>query len=383
MNKSKKATLIFWIIIITLTITLFFYPNSHSRGEKDSSYTFVAKVLSVDNSNLVPLGTFPRGSQEIEYLAKRGVFKGQKGFAISNLYGNGEFDTYVEPGDKIVVALESRDSNIEEDTAIVVEHYRIPGIIIIAGLFVLLLVAFAGRVGVQAVFTFFATMLIIIKFLVPLLLRGVNPTLLITATVIMLSGVIIFSIAGVNRKGVAAVAGTVTGLIITAGITFLAGALIKISGYSITHAEYLISIGYFNLHMTEIFYGAVILGASGAAMDIAMDIAASMKEIQINSPNISRKRLTQSGFNIGKAVIGTMTTTLVLAYSGSYITLLMIFYDKNTELMQAMNMKIVSLEIMRTIVGSIGIVLVAPVTAIIAGFILCKPEKDKNSSPEK
>ncbi|WP_276717184.1 YibE/F family protein [Caloranaerobacter azorensis] len=112
-----------------------------------------------------------------------------------------------------------------------------------------------------------------------------------------------------------------------------------------------------------------MIGASGAAMDIAMDVAASMEEIKIKKPDIQRKELIQSGFNIGRAVIGTMTTTLLLAYSGGYLTLLMLFMTKNSSLIRIINLKIVSAEIMRTLVGSIGLVLVAPITAIVAGWI--------------
>jgi uncharacterized membrane protein len=124
-----------------------------------------------------------------------------------------------------------------------------------------------------------------------------------------------------------------------------------------------------DLNMQHIFYAAIIMGASGAAMDIAMDVCASMEEIKKKKPDIDRKTLIQSGFNVGRAVIGTMTTTLLLAYSGGYLTLLMLFMSKNTSFARMINLKIVAAEIMRTIVGSIGLVLVAPITAIVAGFV--------------
>ncbi|MBN2650851.1 MAG: YibE/F family protein [Spirochaetales bacterium] len=378
MKKKSILNYTFWISLIILVIALALIPTAN-KGDKTKSYTFKAKITEVDNSNLITYGTFPRGSQKVKFTALSGEFKGGAGVAISNLNANPEFDTLVKAGDKVIIAIKDQSKGLEGSSGIVVEHHRTTGLAIIAALFVLLLVLFAGRTGLKAVFSFFATMLVITKFLVPLLLKGINPTLLITATVIILSMIIIFSIAGFTKKGLSAVLGTVTGLILTAGVTFLAGALININGYTMSHTGYLISIGYFDLDMTQILYGAVILGASGAAMDVAMDIAASMEEIHTKRPDISRKEITRSGFNIGRAVIGTMTTTLVLAYSGSYITLLMIFSDRDTGLFQAMNMKIVSVEIMRTIVGSIGLVLVAPTTAIIAGFILCSKRKVKDN----
>jgi uncharacterized membrane protein len=127
--------------------------------------------------------------------------------------------------------------------------------------------------------------------------------------------------------------------------------------------------GYHYLNLQEIFYAAIILGASGAAMDIAVDISASMYEIKSKKPEINIKELIESGFNVGRQVIGTMATTLLLAYSGSYLTLLMLFIARETSVTRMLNLKVVSAEIMRTLIGSIGLVIVAPTTALIAGVL--------------
>ncbi|MCG8531800.1 MAG: YibE/F family protein, partial [Desulfovibrionales bacterium] len=111
-------------------------------------------------------------------------------------------------------------------------------------------------------------------------------------------------------------------------------------------------------------------GASGACMDIAMDIAASMDEVKLKKPDISPMELMRSGFTVGRHVIGTMATTLLLAYSGGYLTLLMIFRVKEPSIMRMLNLKIVAAEIMRTLVGSMGLVTVAPITALVGGIIM-------------
>jgi uncharacterized membrane protein len=113
-----------------------------------------------------------------------------------------------------------------------------------------------------------------------------------------------------------------------------------------------------------------MLGASGAAMDIAMDISVSMNEIKIKRPDIGVQELIQSGFNVGRMVIGTMATTLLLAYSGGYLTMLMVFVSQDTSFTRIVNMKLVAAEIFRILIGSIGLLMVAPVTAIIAGVLL-------------
>jgi uncharacterized membrane protein len=105
-------------------------------------------------------------------------------------------------------------------------------------------------------------------------------------------------------------------------------------------------------------------------MDIAMDIGASMEEIVLHKPEVSRKELIRSGFSVGRAVVGTMTTTLLLAYSGGYTALLMVFMAQGTPGINIVNLGYVAAEILHTLVGSFGLVLVAPITAVVGGFLL-------------
>ena len=123
------------------------------------------------------------------------------------------------------------------------------------------------------------------------------------------------------------------------------------------------------LDMESVLYAAILVGASGAAMDVAMEMAAAMEEVKRNSPDISRTELLQSGIRVGNAVIGTMTTTLLLAYAGGFLTLLMLFSSRGNSLMQILNMKLVAAEVCRTLIGSLALIIVAPITAWIASYM--------------
>jgi uncharacterized membrane protein len=107
-------------------------------------------------------------------------------------------------------------------------------------------------------------------------------------------------------------------------------------------------------------------------MDLAIDIAAAVNEVVERNPDISTAEAIRSGFNVGKAVVGTMTTTLLFAYTGGYIALLMVFMAQGTPVVNILNLKYVSKEIIHTVVGSFGLVAVAPFTAISAGILLTK-----------
>jgi uncharacterized membrane protein len=104
-------------------------------------------------------------------------------------------------------------------------------------------------------------------------------------------------------------------------------------------------------------------------MDLAMDVAAGMREVSEKQPNLSRRQLLGSGLTMGRAVVGTMTTTLLLAYSGGYLTLMMTFAAQGTLPVDFINNPYIATETVKTLIGSFGLVLVAPFTALIGTAI--------------
>lgn len=146
------------------------------------------------------------------------------------------------------------------------------------------------------------------------------------------------------------------------------------------YSQTLLNSGYPNLNLSEIFIGAIFLSSSGAVMDLAMDVASGIEEIDRRRGGLSAKELFQSGIRIGRSVVGTMTTTLLLAYSGGYLTLLMMFAAQGTPVLDFMNNPLVAAELVKTLIGSFSLVLVAPLTALIAGMLFGKKnlKKERN-----
>ena len=112
-------------------------------------------------------------------------------------------------------------------------------------------------------------------------------------------------------------------------------------------------------------------------MDLAMDIAAGIEEVALHNPGLSRRELMMSGVRIGRSVVGTMTTTLLLAYSGGYLTLLMMFAVQGTPATDFLNNPLVAAEVVKTLIGSFSLVLVAPLTAVISGWLFGKKSLKK------
>ena len=136
------------------------------------------------------------------------------------------------------------------------------------------------------------------------------------------------------------------------------------------YSESLLYSGYQELNLTEIFMSGIFIGASGAMMDLAVDITSAVNEVVHKKPSIGWREAARSGMNVGRAAMGTMTTTLLLAYSGGYIALLMTFMAQGTPIENILNYKYVSAEILDTIVGSFGLVTVAPFTALTSAVLL-------------
>lgn len=326
-----------------------------------------ARVLEVSNEEVIESGVGRLGYQELKIKILKGPQKGLIIDGTNHLTGSLEIDNFYKDGDRILAALQEKDGIIKAVQA--VDLYRWPWEMVLMGVFIAALFLYAGKTGIRALISFMASVLIIWQVLIKGLLTGFSPFILTIFVLILLSAIILFSIAGFNRKGLAAFLGTLAGLLLTTLIAHIFGSLMDLKGMTAPFSQTLLIKGYAHINMQEIFFCSIILGASGAAMDIAMDIAVSLHEIYEKRPDISLKELIRSGFTIGRAVIGTMTTTLLLAYSGGYITLLMLFYSQETSFSRMINFKLVSAEILRILSGSIGLVLVAPLTAVIASWI--------------
>lgn len=362
--KMKLAQILITLVIITVLMGLMAFSHKESHTGVIEVKAF---VTGVDNSEIMTNGVSSIGFQSVDIELMAGHLKGMKLTAVNQLNGQVDYDQIYRMGDKIIVALQLEADEVLQ--ARTVDLYRQAWLAWLALIFVLILLLYARVIGLKALISFVVSLLVIWEVLIKGLLAGKPPLLLTAITVVLLSGSIIFLVTGFSRRGFAAFMGTLVGLFVTLVLTIFFGLKMGLFGLTQPYVQTLFISGFHNLDYREIFYAAIILGASGAAMDIAVDISASIHEIKVQNPDITSKALIASGFNVGRQVIGTMATTLLLAYSGSYLTLLMMFVAKDASLVRVLNLKIVSGEIMRTVIGSIGLVLVAPSTAVFAGVL--------------
>ena len=378
--KQEKSTLLILFIGILFISILIAVPTGYEdaliyQGMERAT----GRVIETDNSALKKSGLIQSGEQNCTMVIENGKFKGKELTGVNFLSGSLEKDKIYKVGEKALVTISCNGNQIS--SVVMSDHYRLDKEILLLVAFAVLLVAVAGKKGFLAIFSFLITILTIWKILVPAYLKGYSPVWTGIAITVFLTFIIIFFVYGFDKKTVTASLGALLGIITTCILGIIFTDLFRINGAVMPDSESLLYSGFQHLNLTAIFTSSIFIGASGAMMDLSVDITSAIQEVVEKKPDISWKEAAKSGMNVGRAAMGTMTTTLLLAYSGGYITLMMVFMAQGTPVDHILNYKYVAAEVLDTIAGSFGLVTVAPFTALVGGlFLTVRKEKklDRN-----
>lgn len=375
LNRLRgRRTLIPMALSLVLMIALLLLPTGYEGALSYQNADRVrALVLATDESDIVDTGLVRSGEQRCRVKFLGGRFKGQEADAVNRLNGSLAQDKLFRSGDTAYVVVSHSGGAITSVT--MADHFRLDKEALLAGLFLLLLLIFARGTGLRAILSFADTILLIWKVLVPCLLKGYNPIWVAMGLVMLLTVLILSLIYGLDRRCAAAVSGAALGILVTAVLGYFFTDLFRIHGAVMESSESLLYAGYAHLDLTKIFVASIFLGSSGAVMDLSVDICSAIYEVVQKRPEISAREAIASGFAVGRAACGSTTTTLLLAYSGSYVALMMVFMAQGTPVGMMLNYKYVAAEIVHTVVGSFGLVTVAPLTAITSGLLLTIKKK--------
>lgn len=311
----------------------------------------------------------------IEMLS--GDQSGEELEAIHTLTGNQGSDFIVEPGDRVLVSA----IEIGGETEIhIIEYERDMYIYAVLGIFIVLLILLGGKKGIKTIFTLAFTLLLLIGVLIPGLLAGYSPVLLTILISIAVTIVTILTVGGINVKSASAIIGVLGGVLTSGLIAYFVGNQINLTGLSSQEAMMLMFIPQeIDFNFGGLLFAGIIMGALGAVMDVGMSIASAMEEIRLVDPAIPTKKLIFAGLNVGKDIMGTMANTLILAYVGSLIPVLLLFSAYQEPFISIINMNIIATEVMRALAGSIGLILAIPLTAVSAGLLRDKFKPRKAS----
>lgn len=385
---KKFCTLIIFIFLLNLSFGLFVSAKAYSdelssdkdmrrhysQAMEDTDYIiFKAKVLEIeyDDTNEkrnVSLEADIR-YQHLKVEILDGNHKGEI-LTIRHTIERIMPGYYIfKPGDKLLIRA-TEDSSGTLETVKIQEKVRDTQVYLIVSLFVVLLLIIGGFNGLKTLLSLIIAVAMIFFGYIPLIIRGVNPILASLGISIPVVIITLVIISGRNIKTLAAIIGTSLGVIISGILAFVFGNFAHLTGLADDSSISLAYIPQFrNLDYKGILFGTILIGAIGAIMDVAISIASALYEISTLDKNITGKNMIISGMNIGKDMMGSMSNTLILAYVGTTLHLIILFIVYKIRFIEIINLDSIATEIIRAMAGSIGLIITIPVTVVIGTAI--------------
>ena len=366
-KKNINSKVITFCFLIIFFIFLYFFNNIERVELVNSSGTSYVKAVvnEIVEDNIQEDGS-RIGYQKVMLKVLSGKLKGQliEGTSFAGyLYGA---DCTV--GMKVIASISKYEHNA---SAAVYSYDRSNIIYIFVGLFLLMLWIIGGKKGFKSAIGLVFTFICIIYLFLPMLYKGYSPFLSAVIVIILITIVSLYLIDGITKKSISAMIGTIIGVIIAGICAAGFGYVAKISGYNVSEVEELVFVANnTELKVGGILFSAILIASLGAVMDVSMSISSTLTEIYNHNKNIGRVELFKSGINVGRDMMGTMSNTLILAFTGGSINTLILNYAYALKHNQIINMYEIGIEIMQGVSGSIAIILSVPLVSIISSYFL-------------
>lgn len=295
----------------------------------------------------------------------------------------------LKAGDKVYVYANFQNGELLGEAF--VQYYDKTGwMLLVVALFSIAIILIGGKKGIKALIGLIITIALVFYILIPGILDGKNPISLAILVCFLTIFATFLIVSGFHKKTMAAILGTVAGVVAAGLIGGIFSNLMQLTGIN-EHARMLsvsISQEQEMFDFNGIMLTGIMISALGACMDVGMSIASSLAELKKENPDMTAGMLIKSGMNIGKDVMGTMTNTLILAYVGSSLLCILLYTIHNFDLITVLNQEDIAMEFLQSLSGSIGLVFTIPLTALVSGLIMGTNWSDKfyqkrNSSKSK
>ncbi|SDZ06599.1 Uncharacterized membrane protein [Proteiniborus ethanoligenes] len=367
-----KRFIIIILLIFLVNSSFSFSEDEYNDLEENFFYARgeVIEVISdVEGIDYNDINSLNIDTQILKIRITSGKYKGQEFIIENHVSGNPVFDIIVKNGDKVLLDIEEDSEGIPSIyiTDFIRDTYLGVLLLIFAGLLIVI-----GKIkGIKSIISLAITGTVILKFMLPMILKGFNPIWVAILSATIITSISFVIIAGINFKSFSAIIGTVGGVVFAGFIAYTIGSLVKLTGLHSEEANMLMFIPQqISFNFQGLLFSGIIIGTLGAVMDVAMSISSAMYEMKALNPEISSNKLIVSGLNIGKDVMGTMSNTLILAYTGSSVPLMLLFMAYETSIIKIINLDMIATEIVRALSGSIGLIIAIPITAMATGLIL-------------
>jgi uncharacterized membrane protein len=271
-------------------------------------------------------------------------------------------------GDKVYVRY-TRTSDGTEYYSIQ-EPYRLHILFWLLGLFIVVALLFGGKQGILGLFALFISFGFVFKLMFPSILNGGNIIFISTLGALTALFVVMFVTHGFSRLTTAAFLGCSVSVLFTVFLAKYAVSYMHLSGFSSEESVYLNMATQGSLDFVALLVGGIIIGVIGVIDDIAITQASVVNELYSSNPSIEVRVLYLRALKVGKDHMGAVINTLILAYTGASLPLVLLFYVSETPALELINREVIATEIVRSIVGSIGLLLAVPLTTFIAVLLI-------------
>ena len=368
------------IIISTALSFLFFLPvlvlaSENNENEKED-LIFKARVLEVleqvekesDNQEIII-------QQDIKLLGLEGDFKNKEIF----YYGIGDVELIgakiYNPGDNVLVLA----TNLENPVYYVIDYVRSNKLFFIVLIFAIILFIVGKWKGLRSLISLLLTFVVIIFFIIPNIMAGLNPVLITFLGSLVILLVIIYLTEGFNLRSHVALASTFISLLLVIFISFLFISLTKLTGVFSDDVFILLNIGGQSINLKGMLLAGMIIGALGVLDDVVISQVAAVEQLSLANPSQSWTEVFKKAYQIGISHISSMTNTLFLAYAGASLPLLLLFVSPDSpfgSFEQIINNEAIATEIVRALSGSLGIILSVPLATLIASWFFVYRQKN-------
>jgi uncharacterized membrane protein len=377
----RRLTLIAAVLgVATVVGMVMLWPGDErvTRSELLSDDQFRATVVSVEQQPCT--GTRPEDDVDCDVVTLRLDQGPNRGEERTQEFPVGESNPGLQNGDEIVVNYESSAQPGHEYQF--ADRERRPVLWVAAIVFAIAVVALGRLRGFAALAGLVASMVVILTFLLPAILEGSSPVLVAVVAASAIAYLALYLAHGPNTLTTVALIGTLAALALTAGLSWLFTELAEFSGRGSEEAI-VVNLISGSVDLGGLVLAGIVIGALGALDDMTVTQASAVAELRAADPSMSRSALLSSGLRIGRDHVASTVNTLALAYVGAALPVMLLFELSGLSLGAVANSEVVAIEIVRTLVGSIGLVAAVPITTWLAARVVPGPVADSEPAPPR
>lgn len=362
--KHKRIQQAIWLIAVFLIAGLFWYANSI----KDGGAPMVDNPFgptTYENAIVTKAEDLPQDVQYNTGVRQDISVRLADGTEVNIGIQETSAPDVLMIGDKVIVSLTNRiDGSVLYG---LVDENRVPALLTVVGIFLLVLLIFAGLYGVTALMGLVFSIAVIGGFVVPQILAGANPMLISAIGAFSIALLSIYLSHGFSIRSSIALAGTLITIALSIGLAYAFVLISGLTGGGSEAAFYLNPTGSTEgLNLQGLLLGGIIIGTLGVLDDITTSQAAVVEELHLANRGFGIKELYTRGFSVGREHIIALVNTLALAYIGASLPLMILFVTDTRPLWVILNGQFVAEEIVRTLVGSTALILAVPITTYLA-----------------